>query len=65
MVRVLFDCILFEYVILLRFERFQDSQLPYFVTSLSSFLSGENKAKIVFLPCGESNPGRGGESAES
>ena len=65
MVQALFDCILFEYVILLRFERFQDGQMLKCVTNLSDFLFGKKLVKIVFLPCGESNPGRGGESAES
>ena len=48
-----------------RNHRFQDS-LWLFVFEFSvTFTFSESYWKFVLLPCGESNPGRGGENAES
>ena len=44
-------------------DRYQGESVKAYLRKISQFEKGEQKKKM--FPCGESNPGRGGESAES
>ena len=44
-------------------DRYQGECVKAYLRKISQFEKGEQKKKM--FPCGESNPGRGGESAES